>query len=106
MALVKAIALLNEAIKINIESSNDKKSIEKLNNIYNNMKLELKGLTKKDLDYLSKHIINSRQVSITNYSRGSIIANEELRKIEVYSNAISIVSEAYRYCVDDNQMQR
>lgn len=66
----------------------------------------MKGLQKNELDYLSKQIINARQVSITNYSRGSIIANEELRKIEVYSNAMNIVSEAYRYCVDNNQKQR
>lgn len=103
MSLSKALMLVNEAIVINIHEAG-KESSSKLNDIYSQIKLELNGITKKDLDYMNKQISNARIVSITNYSRGSIMAKEELGKIQVYSKVINIISDAYVHCSLDKEM--
>ena len=103
MALSKALMLVNQAIAINVNEE-EKEASSKLNNIYDQLKLELTGIPKKDLDYMSKQINDARIVSVTNYSRGSIIAKEELSKIQVYSKVINIISEAYVHCSRDKGM--
>ena len=103
MALSKALMLVNKAITINVKEE-EKEASGKLNNIYGQLKLELTGIPKNDLDYMSKQINDARIVSITNYSRGSIIAKDELRKIQVYDKVIHIISEAYVHCLRDKGM--
>lgn len=100
MALSKALMLVDKAITININEEG-KEASSKLNNIYGQLKLELTGIPKNDLDYMSKQINDARNVSITNYSRGSIMAKKELSKIQVYSKVIHIISEAYLLCSRD-----
>lgn len=103
MALSKALMLVNKAIAINVNEEG-KEASSKLNNIYGQLKLELTGIPKKDLDYMSKQINDARNVSVTNYSRGSVAGKEELGKIQVYSKVINIISEAYVHCSRDKGM--
>ncbi len=103
MALSKVLLLINKAVAINVNEEG-KEASRKLNNIYGQIKLELTGIPKTELDYIKKQMNDARMVSIINYGRGSIMANEELRKIQVYSKVINIISESYVHCSRDKGM--
>ena len=86
--IIKAYALIDKALNV-------KKGDEKLLlDIYDELGFVLKHLSNIDLRYLNENISRSRQNSVELYSRGYAGKDEELRKIEVYDQVLSLVANA------------
>lgn len=106
MAFFEAIGYVYDALQIATSGMDEKTKQNKLNSIYADIKQNLVGVKRSDLDYLYRSVESIRQQSIINYGRGSIAAESELQKARICNKITSIISQSYAQCRKDDGMGR
>ena len=106
MAFFEAIESVYDALQIATSSMDEKTKQNKLNSIYADIKQNLVGVKRSDLDYLYRSVESIRQQSIINYGRGSAAAESELQKARICTRITSIISQSYAQCRKDDGMSR